>query len=180
MKLMAKKDKALSALENVHAALKPLKPEERQRVLSSVNALLGISPATQSSLPKTREGVTAGGSGHSTPTRPLAIRELIQDKHPKTHPQFITLFAYYREKYQNLPTFSRAELEKYYTDSREAPPANYDRDFVEAVKKGWIHEDDGNSYITSKGLEAVETGFSRETQPRATSKTKRAKKRRKS
>jgi hypothetical protein len=35
--------------------------------------------------------------------------------------------------------------------SREAPPANFDRDFVEAVKRGWIHEDGDNSYITSKG-----------------------------
>ncbi len=96
---MAKKDKSFSALETVHAALKPLKAEDRLRVLASVNALLEIPQAGQLP-PKTREGT--GGGGHNTPTRPLAIRELIQDKHPKTHPQFITLFAYYREKYQNL------------------------------------------------------------------------------
>lgn len=158
---MAKKDKTFSALEIVHAALKPLKTEERQRVLASINAMLEIQPATQSSPAGAARGA-AGSGGSITPTRPLAIRELIQDKHPKSHPQFIALFAYYREKYQNLPTFSRDELEKYYSDSREAPPSNYARDFVSAIGKGWIHEDGANSYITSKGIEAVETGFSRE------------------
>lgn len=151
---MAKKDKSFAAVQTIHAALSPLTPEERSRVLASVIALLG-GPGTQAQI-KSLTPSTA-------PSRPLAMRELIQDKHPKTHPQFITLFAYYREKYQNTPYFSRAALEKYYTDSRETPPRNYGRDFVTAISKGWIHEDGENSYITSKGIEAVETGFSRET-----------------
>ncbi|MGA2905540.1 MAG: hypothetical protein ABSD98_17070, partial [Candidatus Korobacteraceae bacterium] len=92
-------------------------------------------------------------------TRPLAIRELIQEKKPRTHPQFVTLFAYFRERHENRSTFSRDDLKRYYTMSREHPPANYDRDFVEAIKKGWIHEDADNSYITSRGIEAVESGF---------------------
>jgi hypothetical protein len=46
--------------------------------------------------------------------------------------------------------------------AKEKPPRNYDRDFVEAVKKGWIHEDGAESYITSKGIEAVESGFAGE------------------
>ena len=36
----AKKDKTISALEVVHAALKTLSAQERQRVLASVHALL--------------------------------------------------------------------------------------------------------------------------------------------
>ena len=115
---MGKKDKAFSAVEIVHTALKPLKPEDRGRVLASVQALLQVSSATQVAAPRDDTSVRTGGL--TTPARPLAIRELIQDKHPKNHPQFITLFAYYREKYQNLSTFSRDMLEKYYTDSRES------------------------------------------------------------
>lgn len=173
---MAKTDKSWSALQTVHAALKSLTAEERRRVLASVTALFDEAGTGATRSAKPREN-TSGGP--TTSARPLAIRELIQDKHPRTHSQFITLFAYYREKYQNLPTFSRSALEKYYPDSRETPPANYDRDFVDAVKKGWIHEDGENSYITSKGIEAVETGFSREAAPRAPSKPKGGKKPRK-
>ena len=162
---LTKKDKTLAALEAVHTALKPLTAEDRQRVLASVRTLLEISPAARIDKAEDDAGdVTSVGSTLTAPpplasTRPLAIRELIQDKKPDTHPELITLFAYYREKHENVPTFSRADLERYYTASRENPPKNYDRDFVKAITRGWIHEDDSNSYITSKGIEAVESGF---------------------
>jgi hypothetical protein len=184
---MAKKDKAISALEVIHAALKPLKAEERKRVLASVNALLQISPSSG-----VHDGKAAASSGvelsvasspnsptvpRETGTRPVAIRELIQDKGARTHPELITLFAYFREKYQSLTKFSREDLKQYYQMSREHPPRNYDRDFVEVVRRGWIHEDDGNSYITSKGIEAVESGFSaRESRSKLAKIVRKAKK----
>jgi hypothetical protein len=158
------KDPTMQALEAVHAALKPLDAGDRQRVLASVYALLEITDRSSPTKPPVPPG---GGQSEihtksATPTaaRPVAIRELIQEKKPRNHPQFITLFAYYREKHQNLPTFSRAALADYYPMSRETPPGNFDRDFVEAVRRGWIHEDGDNSYITSKGLEVVESNFS--------------------
>ena len=158
----AKKDKTISALEVVHAALKTLNAQERQRVLASVHALLEISPSPTAD----KQLDVAAGMESSSPVshplpsaRPLAIRELIQDKKPRTHPQLITLFAYFREKHENRPSFSRDDLERYYKASRENPPQNYARDFVKTVKNGWIHEDGENSYITSKGIEAVESGF---------------------
>ena len=158
-----KKDPTIVAVEAVHAALKPLTAEERQRVLASVHALLNITPLTvevpSAQASAQQKQVAAASSLPTAPSRPVAIRELVQDKHPRTHPQFITLFAYYREKYQSFPTFSRDQLEEYYTSARQKPPTNYDRDFVEAIKRGWIHEDGENSYITSKGIEAVESGF---------------------
>jgi hypothetical protein len=147
------KDPTIAAVETVHAALKALEPPERQRVLASVYALLEITGTLPSAAGQTSTRTQA-------PVRPVAIRELIQEKKPSTHPEFITLFAYYREKHQNLPTFSRSGLVEYYGTSLEKPPKNYDRDFVKAVKRGWIHEDGDNSYITSKGLEAVESNFS--------------------
>ena len=126
-----------------------------------MEALLEIPPKVASAPPKGSHVSAPPVSGVSpVPARPVAIRELINEKKPKTHSQFITLFAYYREKYQNQPNFSRDTLEQYYSLSRENSPANYDRDFVNAVKEGWIHEDGENSYLTSKGIEAVESGFS--------------------
>jgi len=159
----SKKDKAISALEAVHAALKPLKPKERQRVLASVHALLGVSSGRAAVEHEKSDSAATSSLPTSAPTstRPVAIQELILDKKPSSHPQFITLFAYYREKYQGQPRFAREDLRQYYTSSREEPPRNYDRDFVNAVKKGWIHEDGDNSYITSKGIEAVESGFAK-------------------
>jgi hypothetical protein len=157
----SKKDKTISALEAVHAALKPLKPEERQRVLASVHALLVVSSgrAAVEHVKNDSDAKSSLPTSAPSSTRPVAIQELILDKKPSSHPQFITLFAYYREKYQGQPRFAREDLRQYYASSRQEPPGNYDRDFVNTVKKGWIHEDGDNSYITSKGIEAVESGF---------------------
>ena len=71
----------------------------------------------------------------------------------------VALFAYYRERYERQPRFARGDLLAYFSKAREAPPSNFDRDFSNALKYGWIHEDGAESYLTSKGLEAVETGF---------------------
>lgn len=141
--------------------MKPLKKEDRLRVLTSVYALLEIAPPEA---PPAKNAAPGGGQSQvasysSSSARPLGITELIQQKKPDTHPEFITLFAYYREKHEGLPNFARADLEKYYGTSHTIPPKNYTRDFISAIKRGWIHEDGENSYITSKGIEAVESNF---------------------
>ena len=149
-----KKEPVVAALESVHSALKPLSPEDRQRVLASVSALLD-TPTVQ--------GTPQRSSSLSPPkmlsTRPVGLTEIIKDKNARTNPELITLFAYYREKYENLPKFSREDIEQYFEKAHEPPPANYGRDFLVAIRNGWIHEDGPNSYITSKGIEIVEAGF---------------------
>ncbi len=172
-----KKDPEISALEAVHTALKPLKPEARRRVLASVFELLTIS----GELPIARSGgrppsVTPSHSAPavsvSTP-RPTSLVELVNEKRPGTNTQRLALFAYYREKSEGSSRFSRDDLRPYFAKARIPPPSNFDRDFSDAVKKGWIHEDMDESYLTSKGLEAVEAGFAGEPKPGRPAKTKR-------
>lgn len=172
----------MAALEAIHNALKPLDAASRRRVLASVYSLLDIPPG----------GVQSQTSGQSSSTistrpfepqakvssvRPKSLVELMQEKKPATNAQRIALFAYYREIHDNQPRFSRGNLEHYFGLAKEKPPGNYDRDFVEAVKNGWIHEDGTESYITSKGIEAVEAGFS--VQPRGGRATKTTSQKRK-
>jgi hypothetical protein len=165
-----KRDPEIEALQSVHAALKPLAVEERTRVLASVYALLGIRgpdpmPTTplpsQNTAPLTADASNANISTRSQ-TRPLSINELVQERSPGTSAQRIALFAYYRDKHEGIPRFTRDDLRGYFSKAKEQPPRNYDRDFVEAVKKGWIHEDGAESYVTSKGIEAVESSFAGE------------------
>jgi hypothetical protein len=155
------KDPEIAAVEAVHKALKGLDADSRIRVLGSVYALLQIQmptwpkPDTDKERPR-----TADLSSRALPTaRPLSLVELFQDKKPGTNAQKIALFAYYREKHEGLSRFARGDLESYFAKARLAPPTNYDRDFVTAVKQGWVHEAGDESYITSKGIEAVEAGF---------------------
>jgi len=173
-----RKDPEISALEAVHSALKPLKPEARRKVLASVFELLQISgdlPSGRSgerppSVSPFRPGETVSVS---TP-RPTSLVELVNEKRPGTNTQRLALFAYYREKSEGSSRFSRDGLRPYFAKARIAPPGNFDRDFSDAVKKGWIHEDKDESYLTSKGLEAVEAGFAGEPKAGRPAKARRA------
>ena len=153
------RDPHIVALEAVHAALKDLDAPGRKKVLSSVFALLDVEALPQQQLRQSgQSSVFDERVSPSTASRPLSLVELIQQKQPGTSAQRIALFAYYREKVEGFPRFSRDE-KPYFPKAKEPPAANYDRDFVEAVRKGWIHEDGLDSYLTSKGIEAIESGF---------------------
>ncbi len=180
-----KKDPEIAALEAVHTALKPLDPEGRRKVLVSVQALLEIPgfdlQGGQKAPPGLLPSIATGPEPRVPASRPLSVVELMQQKRPSTNVQKIALFAYYRERHEGRSRFARTDLVPYFGVAHEKPPSNYDRDFVEAVKKGWIHEDGADSYITSKGIESVEAGFPGERKyekshgPKAGSKAKSTK-----
>lgn len=150
-------DATLKAFEAVFAALKPLDEVSRARVLSSIHAMLGIEPPATADKAAAAKIEVVAPRGEST--RPLSLIELLKVHPGPTIHQLITLFAYYRDKHEAIPRFSRADLKDYFARAHQSPPGNYDRDFTKAVKNGWIHEDNDDSYITSRGIEAVEAGF---------------------
>ncbi len=152
------KDPQIAAIEAIYTALKVLEPAGRRRVLASVAALLDVEGGTALGTIQS-DGSAARQSGRQAVGRPMSLVELVQEKRPGTNSQRIATYAYFREKHEGLPRFNREDLETYFAKAKEPPAGNYDRDFVEAVKKGWIHEDGAESYLTSKGLEAVEAGF---------------------
>lgn len=175
----AQKEPEVEALQQILTALKPLPAGLRSRVIASVQVLLGIQgplSSTEAGTPPEKTEVPEGESGGrartSSKDRLTSIGELVAAKGPRTNAQYITLFAYYRERYQGLTRFSRDDLRQLFADARKKPPENYARDFGETVKKGWIHEDGDNSYITSKGMEIAESGFEGPTR----SKPRRARK----
>ncbi len=152
-------DQTLEAFESVIAVLKPLDGAARLRVLNSVAAILGID--AQTALRGTKTAVPEGAPPPAE-GRPLSLIELLKDIDDPTMPQLITAFAYYRDKYEGIPRFSKNDLKDYFARARRSPPGNYDRDFGNAVKSAWIHEDEDESYITTRGVEAVESGFAGE------------------
>jgi hypothetical protein len=149
------------AFQQVHSALLPLSPEQRGRLIASVTTLLATTetplPAATASSPDARAWSTPTRSG-----RPMSLVELMKEKAPATRAGKITLFAYHREKNEGKPRFARGDLSGYFRLAHEPPPGNYDRDFIAAVKKGWLQEDGSESYITSKGIDEVESGFPNE------------------
>lgn len=172
------KDPKLEAIESIYEALKKLDDKDRRNVLASALALLGIeqaNPVAQSA-PSPIQRTSPSAS-----SKPISLVELYNEKEPSTNPEKIALFAYYREKSEGFPRFARDDLRAYFAKARLQPASNYDRDFVEAVKRGWIHEDGSDSYLTTKGVEAVESGYegasasNKKTRARVTRKKKKKK-----
>jgi hypothetical protein len=102
--------------------------------------------------------------------RPISPIELLQDKHATTNVQKIALFAFFRERVEGLARFAKDDLKPLFAKAKQLPPKNYDRDYRKAVTQGWIYDDGSESYLTSKGLEAVEAGFSGAASIRSASK----------
>jgi hypothetical protein len=148
----------VEAVQSVFEALEPFDDVARTRILQSATSLLG-APIASSSAASLVGAPVVQPVTRPHGDRPLSPVELIQEKRPATNPQRIALFAYYRERTEGLSRFAKDDLKVYFGKAKEPPPQNFDRDFRQAVKLGWIYEDGSDSYLTSKGLEAVETGF---------------------
>ena len=163
----------VEAVQLVYGALEPFDDQARRRIVESAASLLGMrlgavgseSPSRATQSPGTH-ATASQPSATASASRPLSPVELIQEKQPTTNNQKIALFAYYREKVEGLSRFSRNDLEAYFSKARQPPPGNFNRDFQAAVNLGWIYEDGDDSYLTTKGLEAVEAGFGGKAQPR--------------
>lgn len=173
-------DPVTSAAAAVMSALQPLAPDERQRVLDASAALFGLSAPR-------RTAATSGNASNSQelddsepPAKPassnkrLSIVEFLNTKSPATNAQRLTCFAYYREHVEKKgQNFAKADLKPYFMAAKLVKPANYDRDFGEAISVSWIHEDGENSYLTQTGEAAVTAGFGGKGRPRGAAVSKK-------
>ena len=166
----------VEVVQQVFDALEPFDEAARQRILSSAVSLLGgglLAPTARTGEPNPPRALVAQPPRSPGSDRPLSPIELIQEKKPATNAQRIAVFAYYREKVEGQARFTKDDLRPYFGKARQPPPQNFDRDYRQAVKLGWIYDDEADSYLTSKGLEAVEAGFGGKALPRGAAATKR-------
>jgi hypothetical protein len=168
----------VEAVQLVFEALEPFDEAARQRILSSAVSLLGgtVAPASVSSQAHRSAPVQAPVPSSVRPLTPL---EVIEQKAPATNAQRLAVFAYYREKVEGIARFSKDDLRTYFAKAKQPPPGNFDRDYQLAVSLGWTYNDGADSYLTSKGLEAVEAGFGGKRQPPTSKKSKAKRKNKK-
>jgi hypothetical protein len=163
-------------------ALQPLTPEERERVLQSAAALFSVSLEAgpkptggpednlTAEIHEKHPAVPAGG-------KRLSVVEFLNEKQPATNAQRIACFAYYREHIEGKgANFSRTDVEGYFAVAKLPKPGNYDRDWRQVVREGWIHDEGANSYLTRAGEESVQAGFGGRGKPRGGVVAKRSRK----
>ena len=153
-----------AALQAVITALEPLEENERRRILDAAATFFGAPQPTPPAPGATNKNLDKPpGTGSA---KPLSVNELLDEVKPSTNPQRIAAFAFFREQHEGNEKFARGDLKAYFSKAKESEPKNYDRDFNQTVKEGWIHEDGDQSYLTRKGESVVRAGFGGKAKPR--------------
>lgn len=121
---------------------------------------LGIEDSGGTVAPPT-EGLSGGDE------LPATLPEFIALKKPKTHPQYVTCFAYFVFKSGDATGLTIREVEQAYQEIRQKKPQNLSDVIASCVGRGrgWViqaPQDKNRSkawVVTRVGEEAVEGGF---------------------
>jgi hypothetical protein len=111
---------------------------------------------------------------------PLSLREYLDDVKAVRKPDQIVTIGHFICEHEHAGDFGRDDIRSRFASAREPLPANFSRDFAWTVKNGWVAEVHGKKdryYVTSKGIQAVESHFSQETK-KATPKPRNGTRRR--
>jgi hypothetical protein len=93
----------------------------------------------------------------------LSLREYLDKIGASKKPEQIATIAHYVCEVEGQADFSRDDIRSRFITAREPPPGNFGRDFVVALKNGWIAEVHGKKnryYVTAKGAQAINNSFS--------------------
>ncbi len=166
----------VGAATAVMKVLSPLESNDRVRVLQSVAALFEVTTlfTAQKLSGQDRPADATSANGESN-LKPLSLVEFVREKLPANNAQRFATFAYFREHHEKKsPHFARSDLKPYFAAAKVAAPKNYDRDFTEVAREGWIHEEGNQSYLTSSGEAAVREGFGGKGKPRGKASKKKS------
>lgn len=128
---------------------------DRETALAIVAAVLGRSAEPAESRKKS-------SSLQSMAAPAVSLRKYLDEvAAPNKHDQ-IAAIGHYILTHEGKASFSRDDIKTHYAVAREPMPANFPRDFNNAIKGGLIqevHGERGRFYVTVKGENAIEYKF---------------------
>lgn len=142
------------------------RPVDEATMASVIALIFGAPPAAMTAVgqpaPAAHHGSTnvPAAGGHAMAD--LALSEFLDLSEPKTFPHKIVTAAYYLTEIQGVEHFTRSDVKDALVAAREVMPANYHRDFGNAVAASFIAAKPGDSevfYITKTGKSAVVSKF---------------------
>jgi hypothetical protein len=151
----AQGDGELTAMQTIVAALKPLREEERRRVLEYVLGRFGALPI-QSAIPAL--GVAAAGASSGVGTAPDVasagtihdIRSLKDAKAPKSANEMAALVAFYVSELapggERRSTIAKADIERYFKSAGFSLPADASFTLVNAKNAGYLDNAGAGQY----------------------------------
>jgi len=135
-----------AALNDILAALKKVKPADRERLLTTVATFLniGFSSSTASTVPTThaasqRGGTSSAGSATSfSEDRSISPKDFILQKQPRTDVEKVACLAYYLTNYRGTQHFRTVDLSKLNTEAAQRKFANSTWAVNNALKMGYL------------------------------------------
>lgn len=93
-----------------------------------------------------------------TPTTKIDLSVLIKRVNPKTNPERIATLAYHMKVNERQEKFTRKDILSIWQAVGFKKPGNFNRDFRETIRKGWISPIEGEDafYLTTLGQEYIE------------------------
>ena len=191
-----KKLRPIEAVRVIFDTLEPLDPVDRERVLSSVLALIGAVsrklPAAPSVRPTEGGGPSEEGvAGPAFPAQrpPTDIRSLKEKKKPRSSREMAALVAYYVAELAPLEdrkdSITAKDIEKYFKQAQYPMPQNRLMTLVNAKNAGYLEGAGRGKYkVSPVGYNLVvhglprpgpESGVRRERRARATKPKRRTK-----
>jgi hypothetical protein len=135
---------------------------DKEYVESKFRELLDTQP-----FPKTAQPLTTQPKSLSTDgTKPLSLREFVDQFNTKAHMDFILIIGYYLEKYRGQDSFTVSDIKSAYTEMREKL-TNAGPFITQNVRKGFLMEAPQKEGVkkamyslTRKGIQFIESGLS--------------------
>jgi hypothetical protein len=139
---MIETDDEFAVLNKILAALQPLTPEKRRRVVRSLTSLLNIDRIEEVSQQETRSGVSQESiASHRLPFStdlPTSPKQFLLLKQPRTDVERIACLAFYLTHYRDTPHFKTLDLAKLNTEAAQPKFSNTAYAATNAAKMGYL------------------------------------------
>ena len=93
----------------------------------------------------------------------LSLREYLNEVGASRYAEKIAAIGLYLERHEEQLSFTKDDVKSRFRTAGEPAPANFHRDFNNAIGAGWIAEDakaSGQYYVTHTGETAISAAFS--------------------
>ena len=129
---------------------------------SPATAVPHNTPSPATTAPTSLQSANTGTQPQLDPR--LTVGEYIEACEAQQYPAKITAIGHFLEIQRGAESFGRDEIKAQFRPAGEAPPANFPRDFSDAISRKWIaatHDDKDQYFVTNKGKEAIASKFDR-------------------
>jgi hypothetical protein len=137
--LMSTSDDEFEVLNKILAALQPLTPDQRRRIVRSLTSLLSV--AQEGAVYENQNDSSQISTTHRVPySADLSIspKQFLLQKQPRTDVERIACLAFYLTHYRDAPHFKTLDLAKLNTEAAQPKFSNTAYAATNAAKMGYL------------------------------------------